>query len=154
MAENGPELFSFHPYSLAHSWNGDPLQGELCIDMENHIRMAHSKSHDDSRSCNGRYPADSLIHGRVIVTNRLRENLELNRIVVGTGTLGLWRSGDCLFADDLIADGLGSPEAGLRMLPRQPSDASTAILVAKPRIGQGDQLVRRSMGLIKSLTNL
>ena len=99
--------------------------------------------------------ADSLIHGRVVVTNRLRVPLELDRLVVHTDSLGLWRAGSRLFADELHADGIAG-ESGLRMIPRPAAESlsGAAVAVVKPRLGQGDQLVRRSMGFIRSLTNL
>lgn len=148
--EDGLELFSFYPYLVPQTWNGDSVQGELCMDMEGHIGLSAREAVADSF-----VGAESLIHGRVMVSNRQKTPLELDRVVIHTDRLGLWREGTRLFTDDLHADGVLG-EDGLRMLSRPAPEAHSgrAIAVAKPRLGQGDQLVRRSMGFIRSLTNL
>jgi hypothetical protein len=135
------ELFRFTPFLLSEAWSGnDPMFGFLCLSLPA-----------------GFFPSvfaggSSLIQGELVFRNHTKTILDIDRLILDTNSLTIYKKEGRLCCERIIVDTNGGGELRITPQPGAPEGYTSITTAQKNRMG--DALIRRSAGLIKNIAGI
>ncbi|MDR0688760.1 MAG: hypothetical protein LBG08_00625 [Spirochaetaceae bacterium] len=134
----GLELTRFTPFLLPETWSGeDTMSGFLGVSLS---------VPSPPWSVTG---ASSFIHGEIIFRNQTKTILDIDRLVLYTDSLNVYKKEGDLRCETVVVDTNSNGELRINPRPGTP-DGYEAIPVARKN-GMGNILIRRSADLIKNI---
>jgi hypothetical protein len=138
--ELSPESFltGAMPLVISEAWVGDDtVSGQIGLSLPPFLVSPEGSA--------GHIP--SLILGGLVVFNASKSPVELDRLVIYTGSLSLYEQGGRLFSDTVAAEILPGGDIKLQVIPFEGGEK----IDGKTQNGMGDILIRRGTDFIKEL---
>jgi hypothetical protein len=154
--DTGHVLFEGQPFTTSTTWFGDKTSGSLClslpIELDPECKNERS-SPDNAEHRAAQYLAcKSLIHCKIVVKNKSKEPLDVERLAIFTDLMNLYEERGTLVSDTVVITGTADgalqtniEDAGSRGLQKIHSAAKT---------GLNEVLIRRGVSFLRSITGL
>ncbi|MDR2798642.1 MAG: hypothetical protein LBB80_09895, partial [Treponema sp.] len=138
-------ITAFTPFACSEAWFGDDTaSGILCRSLPSHCIIWSSEL-----VCTAPL---SLIRCPLVIRNRAKTPLELDRLAIYTEPLNIYEHEGCLWSDTVALDSIIGGNIEMNVLPETP-ESYRKIRVAA-RNGMGDILIRQGADFIKNITSL
>ncbi|MDR1985410.1 MAG: hypothetical protein LBP88_00370 [Treponema sp.] len=138
-------IAAFRPFTCSEAWFGDDTaSGILCISLPSHCIIW-----DPEAACKAPL---SLIRCPLVIRNRSKTPLELDRLAIYTEPLSIYEHEGCLWSDTVALDSIIGGNIEMNVIPETP-ESYRKIRVAA-RNGMGDILIRQGADFIKNITSL
>ncbi|MDR0721592.1 MAG: hypothetical protein LBF75_02190 [Treponema sp.] len=138
-------IAAFTPFTCSEAWFGDDTaSGMLCISLP-----AHCIIWDHEAACTA---PPALIRCPLVIRNRSKTPLELDRLAIYTEPLSIYEHEGSLWSDTVALDSIVGGNIEMNVLPETP-ESYRKIRVAA-RNGMRDILIRQGADFIKNITSL
>jgi hypothetical protein len=139
------QITAFTPFTCSKAWFGDDTtSGVLCVSLPSRCIILH---HEDTPI----FPP-SLILCPLVIRNRSKTPLELDRLAIYTEPLNIYEDAGYLWTDTVALDSTLGGNIEMNVLPEIPG--SYRKIREAARSDPGDFLIRQGADFIKNITSL
>ncbi|MDR1029812.1 MAG: hypothetical protein LBL76_02960 [Treponema sp.] len=143
--EDNQRIAAFTPFTCSEAWFGDDTaSGLLCLSLP-----SSCITRDQAAVCAAPL---SLIRCPLVIRNRSKTPLELDRLAIYTEPLSIYEHEGCAWSDTVAMDSLIAGNIEMTVLPETPE--SYRKIRAAVRSGMSDIFIRQSADFIKNITSL
>ncbi|MDR3115895.1 MAG: hypothetical protein LBU25_10300 [Treponema sp.] len=143
--EDNQRIAAFTPFTCSEAWFGDDTaSGALCVSLPPRCLTRHPEEASSA--------PPSLIRCPLVIRNRSKTPLELDRLAIYTEPLSIYEHKGSLWSDTVALDATVGGNIEMNVLPEIP-EAYRKIREA-PRNDTGDFLIRQGADFIKNITSL
>ncbi|MDR1301154.1 MAG: hypothetical protein LBK43_01610 [Treponema sp.] len=143
--EDNQRIAAFTPFTCADAWFGDDTaSGFLCLSLR-----SSCITWDQAALCAA---PRSLIRCPLVIRNRSKVPLELDRLAIDTESLSIYEHEGCAWSDTVAMDSLVGGNIEMNVLPE--TRESYRKIRAAVRNGMSDIFIRQSADFIKNITSL
>lgn len=164
--EGGIVLHHASPFTVSNTWFGDKTAGNLCLSLpieldpycngeksfDKQISSANAASEVSPEASSKYLRCRSLIQCKLVVRNRSKEPVDLNRMAVFTDLMNLYVKGSSLVSDTVVIT--ATADGSLQnSIDEKPFRGLTKIHEAK-KTGLSEVFIRRGVSFLRSITGL
>jgi hypothetical protein len=137
-------LADWSPFICSETWYGeDTMSGDLCLSIPAEVGTMPGSPETLP------FGIPALIRCELLVRNRARTALDLDRLILYTAPVNVYEDGEGLVCDTIVADALGAGE--FRMNVQAPGPGQRRILSVGIKSGVGEILIHRGVSLLKTI---